>query len=133
MILAINWPHVWMVTGVGFCMVIALLVVLIFILKLLGSVISGAVKAPKADVPKAAALAAALAGCGSQAAAPAADAAAPAATVVSSADDDLAAIAMALHLYFNGVHDVEPTEIHIKRVERSGWNSKLYGMNNLDR
>ncbi len=116
MILAINWPHVWMVTGVGFCMVIALLVVLIFILKLLGSVISGAVKAPKADAPKAAA-----------------PAAAPAATAISSADDDLAAIAMALHLYFNGVHDVEPTEIHIKRVERSGWNSKLYGMNNLDR
>ncbi len=116
MILAINWPHVWMVTGVGFCMVIALLVVLIFILKLLGSVISGAVKAPKADAPKAAA-----------------PAAAPAATAISSADDDLAAIAMALHLYFNGVHDVEPTEIHIKRVERSGWNSKLYGMNNLHR
>ena len=97
-------------------MVIALLVVLIFILKLLGSVISGAVKAPKASAPKAAA-----------------PAAAPAATAISSADDDLAAIAMALHLYFNGVHDVEPTEIHIKRVERSGWNSKLYGMNNLHR
>ena len=58
--------------------------------------------------------------------------AAPAAAQ-ASADDDLAAIAMALHLYFNGVHDVEPTEIHIKRVERSGWNSKLYGMNNLHR
>ena len=97
-------------------MVIALLVILIFILKLLGSVISGAVKAPKADAPKAAA-----------------PAAAPAATTISSADDDRAAIAMALHLYFNGVHDVEPTEIHIKRVERSGWNSKLYGMNNLHR
>ena len=118
MILAINWQHVWMVTGVGFCMVIALLVVLIFILKLLGSVVSGAVKAPKADAPKAAP-------------APAVQAAPAAAT--TSADDDLAAIAMALHLYFNGVHDVEPTEIHIKRVERSGWNSKLYGMNNLHR
>ena len=97
-------------------MVIALLVVLIFILKLLGSVISGAVKAPKAAQPKAVA-------------APAAQSA----PAEASADDDLAAIAMALHLYFNGVHDVEPTEIHIKRVERSGWNSKLYGMNNLHR
>lgn len=114
--LAINWSHVWMVTGLGFCMVIVLLVVLIFILKLLGAVVSSAVKAPKAAQPKAVA-------------APAAQAA-PAA---ASADDDLAAIAMALHLYFNGVHDVEPTEIHIKRVERSGWNSKLYGMNNLHR
>lgn len=111
--LAINWSHVWMVTGLGFCMVIALLVVLIFILKLLGAVVSSAVKAPKAEQPKAAAQAPAAA--------------------QASADDDLAAIAMALHLYFNGVHDVEPTEIHIKRVERSGWNSKLYGMNNLHR
>ena len=92
MILLANWSHVWMVTGLGFLMVIALLVVLIFILKLLGTVISGAVKAPaKASAPKADAPA------------------------------------------FNGVHDVEPTEIHIKRVERSGWNSKLYGMNNLHR
>ena len=108
-----------MVTGVGFCMVICLLVVLIFILKLLGAVISNAFnKAPKASEPKAAA----------PAAAPQATAAA-----VSSADDDLAAIAMALHLYFNSVHDVEPTEIHIKREERSGWTSKLYGMNNLHR
>ena len=46
-----------------------------------------------------------------------------------------AAIAMALHLYFNGVHDEEPTQITIKNVERSysPWNSKLYGMNNLHR
>ena len=117
MILAVNWSHVWMVTGLGFLMVITLLVVLIFILKLLGAAISGAVKAPKASAPKASAPAATVA-------------AAPAS---SGADDDLAAIAMALHLYFNGVHDVEPTEIHIKRVERSGWSSKLYGMNNLHR
>ena len=116
--LVINWSHVWMVTGLGFCMVIALLVVLIFILKLLGAVVSNAVKAPKAAQPKAVS-------------APAAQAAQ--ASVQASADDDLAAIAMALHLYFNGVHDVEPTEIHIKRVERSGWTSKLYGMNNLHR
>ena len=116
--LVINWSHVWMVTGLGFCMVI-LLVVLIFILKLLGAVVSNAVKAPKAAAPKAAI------------AAPATQTAP--ASVKASADDDLAAIAMALHLYFNGVHDVEPTEIHIKRVERSGWNSKLYGMNNLHR
>ena len=106
-----------MVTGLGFLMVISLLVVLIFILKLLGAVVSNAVKAPKAEAPKATASAVQ---------------AAPA-SAEASAQDDLAAIAMALHLYFNGVHDVEPTEIHIKRVERSGWTSKLYGMNNLHR
>ena len=116
--LVINWSHVWMVTGLGFCMVLLLLVVLIFILKLLGSVVSNAVKAPKTAQPKAAV---------------SAPATAAASQASSEADDDLAAIAMALHLYFNGVHDVEPTEIHINRVDRSGWTSKLYGMNNLHR
>lgn len=119
MILTVNWSHVWMVTGVGFLMVICLLVVLILILKLLGAVISNMVKAP--------------AGTNALKAAPATPSKPAPVAAEASADDDLAAIAMALHLYFNGVHDVEPTEIHIKRVERSGWNSKLYGMNNLHR
>ena len=46
-----------------------------------------------------------------------------------------AAIAMALHLYYNGVHDEEPTHITIKKIERkySPWNAKIMGMNNLHR
>jgi len=47
-----------------------------------------------------------------------------------------AAIAMSLHLYYNGIHDDEgPKQVTIKKVERrySPWNSKLYGMNNLHR
>lgn len=111
----------WLVTGVGFGMVILLLIVLIFILKGLGAVVSN-VTAPKA--PKAATKAA-----------PAVQAPAAKASVKDSDDMPVAAIAMALHLYFNGVHDEEPTQITIKNVERrySPWNSKLYGMNNLHR
>lgn len=111
----------WLVTGVGFGMVIILLIVLIFILQGLGAVIS-IITAPKA--PKA-----------TSKAAPAAQASAPKAAVSESGDMPVAAIAMALHLYFNGVHDEEPTQITIKNVERrySPWNSKLYGMNNLHR
>jgi len=43
-----------------------------------------------------------------------------------------AAIATALHLYFNEIHDEESNVITIKQVRRrySPWNSKLYGMNN---
>ena len=43
-----------------------------------------------------------------------------------------AAIATALHLYFNEMHDDESNVITIKEVRRrySPWNSKLYGMNN---
>ncbi len=111
----------WLVTGVGFGMVIVLLIVLIFILQGLGAVVSN-ITAPKS--PKAAAKAA-----------PAVQAAAVQAPGKDTDEMPVAAIAMALHLYFNGVHDEEPTQITIKNVERrySPWNSKLYGMNNLHR
>lgn len=45
-----------------------------------------------------------------------------------------AAIATALFLYFNQIHDEESNVITIKQVRRrySPWNSKLYGMTNMD-
>ncbi|NPA36061.1 MAG: OadG family protein [Chlorobi bacterium] len=45
-----------------------------------------------------------------------------------------AAIALALYLYFNEIHDEESNIITIKEVRRrySPWNSKLYGMNNVN-
>lgn len=45
---------------------------------------------------------------------------------------DIVAIAMALHLYFDEVHDNESNVITIKRIERrySPWSSKIYGTNN---
>ena len=111
----------WLVTGVGFGMVILLLIVLIFILKGLGAVVSR-ITAPKA--PKAVAKTA-----------PAVQAAVSHVSGKESDETPVAAIAMALHLYFNGAHDEEPTQITIRKVERSysPWNSKLYGMNNLHR
>jgi len=45
---------------------------------------------------------------------------------------DIAAIAMALHLFFDEVHDDESNVITIKRIERrySPWSSKIYGVIN---
>lgn len=118
--LSVNWPHVWLVTIVGFLMVILLLVVLIFFLKIFGVIMQPRVKSVK---PKQAVCE----------------------TVAVSKDENtedmtltanaMAAIAMSLRLYYNGVHDEEPTQVTIKNVERrySPWNSKLYGMNNLHR
>lgn len=42
-----------------------------------------------------------------------------------------AAIAMALFMYFNELHDEENTSLTISRVSKrySPWSSKLYGMN----
>lgn len=49
--------------------------------------------------------------------------------------DEIAAISMALHLYIVDVHDEESNVITIKRIERrySPWNSKIYGLTNLNR
>lgn len=46
---------------------------------------------------------------------------------------DTAAIAMAIHLFFEEQHDEESNVITIKRIKRrySPWSSKIYGMRNF--
>ncbi|MCF8222094.1 MAG: OadG family protein [Bacteroidales bacterium] len=46
-----------------------------------------------------------------------------------------AAIATALYLYYDEIHDYESNIITIRKVSRSysPWNSKLYNMRNLER
>ena len=46
--------------------------------------------------------------------------------------NDIVAIAMALHLFYDEVHDNESNVITIKRIERrySPWSSKIYGVIN---
>lgn len=119
MLLSANWSHIWMVTILGFCLVFVLLVVLILIMKLLGNIMQEKPKKQASAVQNTAA-------------------AAPKREAVQESSDDAAvkaAIAMALHLFYNGVHDEEPTQVTLKKVERrySPWNSKLYGINNLHR
>lgn len=48
---------------------------------------------------------------------------------------EIAAISMALHLYLDDVHDKESNVLTIKRIERrySPWNSKIYGLTNLNK
>jgi glutaconyl-CoA/methylmalonyl-CoA decarboxylase subunit delta len=45
---------------------------------------------------------------------------------------DVVAISMALHLFYDEVHDNESNVITIKRIERrySPWSSKIYGVTN---
>ncbi len=119
-LLATNWSHVWMVTLVGFTLVVLLLVVLIYVLKLFGFIMRPRVKVEKpSEVPAAV---------GSPRT--------ETSESITLTGEATAAIAMALNLYYNGIHDDEgPKQVTIKKVERrySPWNSKLYGMNNLHR
>ncbi|HPR31272.1 MAG TPA: OadG family protein [Prolixibacteraceae bacterium] len=47
--------------------------------------------------------------------------------------DETAAIALALHLYFEEQHDEESNVITIKQIQRrySPWSSKIYGVRNF--
>lgn len=105
----------WLVTGLGFGLVLLLLFVFVYIMKLLGWIMQPRVKAKAAAEDH------------------------HEAVVHTEKQDDLtltanatAAIAMALHLYYNGVHDEEPTQVTIL-PHRTQWNNKMYGMNNLHR
>ncbi len=48
--------------------------------------------------------------------------------------EENAAIAIALYLFFNEMHDEESNIITIRKVSRtySPWSSKIYGLNNLE-
>jgi glutaconyl-CoA/methylmalonyl-CoA decarboxylase subunit delta len=55
--------------------------------------------------------------------------------VIHISGEENAAIAMAIYLYFNEMHDEESNIITIRKVSRSysPWSSKIYGLNSIDR
>ena len=108
----------WFITLNGFGMVLLLLFVFIYVMKLMGKIMRPRVKAVKKEVTNEE----------------------QTESVVHKQREDrivltgdaTAAIALALHLYYNGVHDEEDTKITIQ-PHRTQWNNKMYGMNNLHR
>ncbi len=111
-------PFIWMVTGIGFLLVLVLLFVFVYIMKLMGWIMQPRVKpqskgaevhaesvahTQKEDTER-----------------------------ITLTADSTAAIALALHLYYHGVHDEESTKT-IVQPHRTQWNNKMYGMNNLHR
>ena len=117
MLLAIT-AQTWFITGLGFGMVVLLLFAFVFVMKFMGWVMQPRVKAKKVENK-------------------------PAEQTVTHTEsklsdtitltaDSTAAIALALHLYYNGAHDEEDTKITIQ-PHRTQWNNKMYGMNNLHR
>ena len=105
--LAINWGNTAIITGVGFGLVFTVLVVLIYIVKLFGVIFT---QKPKAQPTASAATVAA----------------APAAEV---GEEDMVAIAYALHMFYN-MHDEESDGLTFRHEEYnySPWNHQ--GLNN---
>lgn len=136
-VISTDWNLVWMVTGLGFGIVLLLLCFLILVLNIFGWVMQklNAPKAPKAAKPETKAAAPATTPSDNDKAAVAmamnlsdnADMAAIA-MALSLGSDDKAAVAYALYLY----HHVQefPTPLMPLQSRQTGWNAKAYNMNN---
>lgn len=107
--LAIDWGFALLVTGMGIGTVFLLLIVLIWVIGL-QTKITDAITGSKKDVTTPPTVGT---------------------TDTHPTPHEQAAIAMAMHLYFDA-HDEEPHIITIEEVERrySPWSSKIYSMRN---
>lgn len=111
LLLSVNWGNAMIVTFLGFLIVCLLLIFLVGVVSVFGLILSKYNKASSKTIEiKNANI-----------------------TVENKAiSGDYAAIAMALHLYFN-LHDDESDIITIKNIDRrySPWSSKIYNINNI--
>jgi len=125
MLLAIT-TDTWIVTGLGFGIVLVLLFFLVYVMKFFGWTMQKieAPKAPKAEkpAPKASAPSAEPTDEGTKAAI--------AMSLAKAGDEDIAAIAYALYLAQNKKHDIPTAMISLHKHE-TAWNEKSIGMNNV--
>lgn len=114
LVLSIDWGFAGVVCGVGMGMTFLILIGLIYFIKLLSWAV-GLSDKKKTTVAK-----------------PEATKAVEKSSTEHPTPHEQAAIAMAMHLYFDA-HDEEPHVITIEEVEKrySPWSSKIYNMRNF--
>jgi len=137
MVLLAVTADTWIVTGLGFCIVLVLLICLVFILMLFGVIMQKATapQAPKVEkverqgekempkpAPKAPVTRAEPTGDGTKAAI--------AMTLAQAGEEDIAAVAYALYLAQDYTHDIPTAMISLKGHE-TAWNTKSIGLNNV--
>jgi hypothetical protein len=109
MVLATNWSDMWAMTGIGFGTVFVILLLLVLILGIFNVV---AKKKPAASATKPALEAKAVK--------------APLLPEGTGETDDIAAVATALCLYFQEVHDEEAYVLTIHHHEHTAWHPEGY-------
>lgn len=116
--LLVNWTNTLIITLMGFTLVFLILTILVFVIKAFGHVMAPKVK--KSHVVKSVSVGAKN-------------------IEISKGEHipalDSAAIATALHLYTDDAHDQESYILRIRKVTRrySPWNSKIYGLNYINK
>lgn len=101
-----TWSDMWAMTGIGFGTVFTILLLLVLILGIFNLIAKGSKKSTAVKaLPKAA----------------------PAIAAKSNADDDdLAAVATALYLFYQEVHDEESFVLTIHHHEHNAWRPEHY-------
>ncbi len=128
MVLLAVTADTWIVTGLGFGIVLMLLFCLVYVLQFFGWIMQKATapRAPKSEqpapAPQAPATSAEPTDEGTKAAI--------AMSLAKAGDEDIAAIAYALYLARDAKHDVPTAMISLKQHE-TAWNTKSIGMNNV--
>ena len=128
MVLLAITTETWIVTGLGFGIVLALLFCLVYILQFFGWIMQKATApcAPKAEkaapAPQAPVKSAEPTDEGTKVAI--------AMSLAQAGDEDIAAIAYALHLARFSNHDIPTAMISLNQHE-TAWNTKSVGMNNV--
>lgn len=126
MILLAVTADTWIVTGLGFGIVLVLLFCLVYILQFFGWIMQKATapRTPKAEkpAPQAPVKSAEPTDEGTKAAI--------AMSLAQAGDEDIAAIAYALYLARDAKHDIPTPMISLKQHE-TAWNTKSIGMNNV--
>ena len=114
--LSINWGYSFVVTAIGIGTTFALLIFLIYAINLLSMAIKATEKKAVPEKQEEAPVVVEHENT----------------TETNPTPHEQAAIAMAMHLYFDA-HDEEPHVITIEEVERrySPWSSKIYNMRNF--
>ena len=102
----------WIVTGLGFGIVLLLLTVFVYVMKLLGWIMQPRKAAAPVQQPASVSTVVATA------------------TPVDADAQELAAVAYALYLSHNDMHDTDTCHLTI-HAHATGWNSKSFGINNL--
>ena len=122
MVLLAVTADTWIVTGLGFGIVLALLFCLVYILRFFGWTMQKAT-APKAPKPEKKA---------EKSAEPTDEGTkvAIAMAVAQAGEEDLAAVAYALYLAQNKKHDI-PTAMISLHKHSTAWNEKSIGLNNV--
>ena len=128
---SLTWSEIWMVTGLGFGIVLVLLFFLVYVLKAFGWIMTSAEKGFTCPCKCKKAEAKANA---NDAAEPTAEEKAAIAMSINEAskdsNDDIAAVAFALYLaQRDSKHDVPTAMISLHKHE-TAWNEKSIGMNN---